>query len=363
MRRKPDHTMNVLEKSLIEPVPAEGQERPDSGKWRWGFVLRLVAALGILTLLLSSVSVSHVLGSFGAGHLGVLFIATGLLIGAQFLSSWRWRLLYAADAPPIWDLFRLYLAASFASSFLPSTVGGDALRWIGLSRRTGRGARAFTSVILDRVWGVFALLLILATGMALAPWEAVRVARSLSPAPWMTDAPGWMPWALTTFGLIAAGAISVALHRSVRVRQVLADAASVLNDLRSSLSTAGLALVVSLMVQGTYVLTWMLLGWSMNIKLATGMWLMGVPLVSLAAMVPLSISGLGLREGAWIVLLQNLPLDPASIVAFGLLFSAAFISSGMVGGIIFALSSDRDDTITTPTKGQLVHTPPPSQSQ
>ena len=67
--------------------------------------------------------------------------AIAVSIGTVVLMAWRWRLLLLAkhlEAPLAW-LTRTYFVALLASQFLPTAIGGDAIRAVELGRRSGDG--------------------------------------------------------------------------------------------------------------------------------------------------------------------------------------------------------------------------------
>jgi len=62
-----------------------------------------------------------------------------------------------------------------------------------------------------------------------------------------------------------------------------------------------------------------------------------VPLVALAMVVPLSINGVGVREGGLVLLLGPVGVSKDAAVAIGLLWFLATILTGLIGGVLFLL--------------------------
>ena len=74
--------------------------------------------------------------------------------------SGMYRLLRANGQPqPYPWLVGVYFAGQFANNFLPTSVGGDAMRVVALGRRTGSYAQASASVFMERLTGFLAYLL------------------------------------------------------------------------------------------------------------------------------------------------------------------------------------------------------------
>ena len=88
----------------------------------------------------------------------VYILSILLFIGGQFLNSLRWYVLLKAQDVPIniKETFKIFLGGAFASNFLPSTIGGDSLRFLAIGQVTKDQPLGLASVILDRVINVLA---------------------------------------------------------------------------------------------------------------------------------------------------------------------------------------------------------------
>jgi hypothetical protein len=89
------------------------------------------------------------------------WVALGVLTyaGGQWLSAWRWWLLLRPvrlDVPYL-RMVAFYFIGMFFNIFLPTIVGGDAVKAILLARETGAPARSTMSVFMERNVGLFAL--------------------------------------------------------------------------------------------------------------------------------------------------------------------------------------------------------------
>ena len=94
---------------------------------------------------------------------------------------------------------------------------------------------------------------------------------------------------------------------------------------------------VSLVVQGCYILAWLTLAASLGLHVPLRDMLVFVPFVSLAAMLPITLSGLGVREGVWVLLLAPLGIAGANAIGFSLSYYAANGIVGILGGVVFAV--------------------------
>jgi hypothetical protein len=92
-----------------------------------------------------------------------------------------------------------------------------------------------------------------------------------------------------------------------------------------------------MLVQALYIVAWGVLAYGMGMHLSTGVLLVSVPVVSLGAMLPITLSGLGVREGVWLLLLRPYEVAPATVVAFSLLYFVCVTLVGAAGGLLFVV--------------------------
>lgn len=295
------------------------------------FWLRLLVGLGVLGIIGSQID----LGAATVRPSPLLFVAiacaTGLLIMSQAVAALRWKIILGDDMLPWSYLLRLYTIGSFFGLFLPTSVGGDAVRAVATARSSERAGRAIASVLIDRGFGVLATIAYAALGFILAP-ESIAILAG-DAVSW--GAPGDAGIGLT---LAAIGVAVLILSRSARVLAFWADSIIVLGDLARSPRRLGRVSALAVVSQGLIVLLWYTLARGMNFALPTSTFLWAVPLVSLSALLPVTFAGLGVREGVWLILLAGSAIPPADIVAFSLLYFACNLLVGIAGGILFMSS-------------------------
>lgn len=300
-----------------------------------GVLIRLLAGGGLLAFVLARADLGASTLRWDARAAAGVIAAFALAAAAQGLSAARWRLVLGADdAPPFGRLLRLYLVGQFFSLFLPTSVGGDAVRAVAVSRGARRPAWAVSSVIFERFLGVLALFGMLALG----GWMAPGVFRASAGRASLGIRPGAAEVAIGLLLLAIVGLVGWRMvRRSARIRRVAGEAAALWTGLAARPAAFGAALGVSLGVQGAYVAAWMALAAGLRLPVGWGEMLVFVPFVSLAAMVPVTVAGIGVREGAWALLLAPYGVAAADAVAFSLLYFLAFCLIGAVGGAVFAM--------------------------
>ena len=133
--------------------------------------LRVLLTLGLLGLFMISLGrgeggmrggVSALIHAFRGLDTFWVVLAGSLHLAGFSLISLRWGIMLRAQGIAVsWvTLLRVYITASFFNTFMPSTVGGDAYRVLYLRRRSGGSAMPLTVVLLERISGLVALMLI-----------------------------------------------------------------------------------------------------------------------------------------------------------------------------------------------------------
>jgi uncharacterized membrane protein YbhN (UPF0104 family) len=249
--------------------------------------------------------------------------AVGLYVLIQLVSSVRWQLL----ARPLGfhqSLGRFtsyYFIGMFFNLVLPTSVGGDVVRAWYLDGKSGQRLNAFLSVLVDRASGLMVLLMVACGGVLLVPLPL--------PA-WVTAS----VWACAAGSVVGLAALPVALHwtsRFARVRRLAAGARTYLRYPGLVVGTAGLSLVVQ---SANVVLVW-LVGLAMDAPVPGAYYWILVPMVSLLTLMPVSVNGMGIREGSTVLLLAPLGVSESTALCLAVLWFAVVSAASLVGGAVY----------------------------
>ncbi|HEX4560542.1 MAG TPA: lysylphosphatidylglycerol synthase transmembrane domain-containing protein [Gemmatimonadales bacterium] len=299
----------------------------------WRFWLRAVVGLGLLAWIIGRTDLHALTIRVGPGLLlGVVGAVTAIAV-AQGLAAWRWRVIIGPGAPPWGYLYRLYLIGLFFSLFLPTSIGGDTVRAAAASAGSVNPGSAVASVLLDRIVVVIALVFYFMLGVLLDPGAFTHLAGEIG-----VRMPGGAKLAAGGFGLLVILVGLVVLgRRSAGVRRAIDEGKRLTLLFARSPGALGRALGLGLAVQGVYILAWGALAAGLGWSLPLGFLLFAVPFVSLAAMAPVTISGLGVREGAWLLLLAPRGIPGPDAVAYGLLYFLSVMIVAASGGLLFTV--------------------------
>ena len=252
--------------------------------------------------------------------------------------SWRWlRLLASSDVhEPLGWLVRATFVSYAAAQVLPTSLGGDASRIFETARRHPgfRGPVAGT-VILERVLGGSATLVLAAVGFALA------VGRY--------SIGGYLWVELAFIVLTAAGAFSLfstrlhpLLHRlrpllhRLRIEAVLRDVYLALHAYRRRLRLLGWTFALTLCVQAARVLAIWCAGKAVGVDLSPRPYYVMGPLLFLVMLVPFTVNGLAVRESFFVSFLGAVGVSADRAFSAGFLFFVVTVAVALPGAVILA---------------------------
>ncbi|HEX6424271.1 MAG TPA: lysylphosphatidylglycerol synthase transmembrane domain-containing protein [Acidimicrobiales bacterium] len=265
-----------------------------------------------------------------------LAVAAALTLAGIALSALRWQ--KVLDALEIrTGLRRLmshYLAGQFVSNVLPTTIGGDVLRVSRLSRDTGESPGTFASVVLERLTGWLVLPVITIAGFALNPGlrhlgNATSIALALA-----------LGTLVLLFGVLAAaGSTRVGGRFAARAgwRRFIGAVHLGIERLRSHPGAAANVLAAGFAYQLALVLAAVAAAQALGLRPAGLTALLAFfPAVLIAQVLPISMAGLGVREGAFVLFLGPLGVASEQAIALGLLLYLLNLGVSLLGAPAFA---------------------------
>jgi glycosyltransferase 2 family protein len=310
-----------------------------SGRRRFGRWLKPTVSIALYLLVFYWTDAGTVLGRLRAVDLAPVVAAIVLYAAGQALSAFRWRLLLGpvSLAASYGRLVGFYFTGMFFNLFLPTIVGGDAVKALLLARDTGEPARATMSVFMERNTGLCALLAVALAAVAIAP--AVSLGRlSLSTLIWLLAG----AYAAVNIVLLSPSAYRVAdrliaATPLARMRPRAASLYEALAPYKSATPTIAAAIGLSLVFQALVIAVVFLNARALSLAVPLSAVAVFVPLVSLAGMVPVSVNGLGVREALYILFFGKIGVSAELAVSLALLYLAVTLVSSLPGGLVYAL--------------------------
>ncbi|MBF0388268.1 MAG: flippase-like domain-containing protein [Candidatus Omnitrophica bacterium] len=254
----------------------------------------------------------------------------------QIMCLVRWILLMKAlNLSASWGAtFRYFFIGLFCNLFLPTSIGGDVVKAIGMSRSVGNKAKVFASVVLDRLSG-FGGLVVLALVAYIFGHQII-------------DAPAVMI-PVVTLTLLSLTIGFMLFHEKVytfcyriftpipRVHKALMDmhADVVLMKARKRTAVGCVFISAMLQVMGAYM--YYLIAVALGQQVSLMYFMVVAPIVCAVTFLP-SIGGLGVREVGWVYFLARVGVDKGVAASVSLISFFFVIVIGVLGGVFYVTS-------------------------
>ena len=291
----------------------------------------LIAKLSVSTVLfyflLSKVGTQTIINNMKVRSPATFIAAVGMYIAATYLSSMRWNLLISQDIKTK-RLFSLYMIGSFFNAYMPGIIGGDAVKAYYLSKVLKEDnptpyapqsplSIAIASVFMDRYIGFSALLTIsvIAFPFGFNYLEGTHVK-------WL------MPIILVAF--ISGSIIVFKFRLGERVKFLfrIYEYFQIYSRKKGVLFKAFLYSVV-IQISGIIAIYILSKGISLNISFLS--LLIFVPIIILISFIPISISGIGLREGAFVIFLGTIGVPSDLAMTLSILWFLSVVVASLWG--------------------------------
>jgi uncharacterized membrane protein YbhN (UPF0104 family) len=298
-------------------------------------IARVAVTIGLLALVTWRLDLAAVLRK--AAHLdppwtGVAFAAVFAAIG---VSAWKWGtiLTWRRRPLPAARLLRHYFVGLFFNNVLPTTVGGDAVRAWEASRETGEVPEAVGSVITERLIAGAALGFTALLGLPFIERTPRLVALVAA----------FLAIDLALVGAVLIPRVAEGLAAGLLPRRLTAARGAVEGTVavvRESLRAPGLFLKVmgqSILFQVLVAAVNACLFEAMGVPVSLARCVVYTPMIFTITMIPVSLSGLGVREAAYVYFFGQAGVGQADAVAASLLFFLVVALSSLPGAPLFAL--------------------------
>lgn len=301
--------------------------------------LRFIISGGLLTYFIWSADPRAIWAEWRSVDLLLIGLALLLQLLGVMVSAAKWGVLLRArgQAQPYPFLLGTYFVGQFANNFLPTSVGGDALRVVQLGRRIGSYSQASASVFLDRLTGFLALSLIAGAALVLSAVGFNGAQVTTSPALTLLTA----GFALAAVG---AGLASFSAPRILKLfggqrlpealRRPLQKVADALADYTPQGRRLLYVLALSFLFHSIWIGLHVICGLALGITAPLLIYALMVPITDIVGLAPIFVNNVGAREAVFTLYLAQAGISPATAVALAFLAFTVRLVISAIGGLI-----------------------------
>lgn len=296
-----------------------------------------ITALGLL-LVWRSLDLGALAAALRQVSWGWLAVGACFVIVSLVVRAYRWHLVLhgVGSSMRFMRLVELYLVGSFFNAFLPSGLGGDIVRATEAAQDV-ESEIAVGTVIVDRLTGLLALFAMALVALPFRP-------------PGFPDQLAWVIGSICVVGLVLGFVIidgrllHAVANRLPDTRQSFDRGLirrTALTIDRCGWRALAAALAVSVAFNLIQVTWWWTTGRALGLTIPFGYYLLVVPLMALALLIP-SIGGLGVRESLAPLLFAGAGITPEQAVAMTLLVFGLERVASLFGAPVYIYLAIRD---------------------
>lgn len=349
--------MDQTETILPGATPAPESEKPEKPSIS-GKVFRWCATIAIFAFISYKIDLQSLLHTLMGADPLLYVLALLLILTEQTVTAmvWRQMLMRQAISVPVVPVLKITFVSNFIGFAFPSSSGPDFVRVVGLARYIKNRTAAFASMLIIRVMSMSALF-----GIAL--FSIVVFSAEM---PVIDEMKIISLLVLTGFicslcGLLIAGpAYTVA--RKIAGKSIFGKLAGKLEKVhatyeifikdRKALLLAGAGAIY---IQLANTLVAVIMAEALGIDISIAILFAFVPVINAATKLPLSVAGLGLREGGYVLLMGFVGVSTEQALALSLSIFSLSLVIVACAGIYYTFSGMPETTDNVVQKGNFQH--------
>lgn len=302
---------------------------------RWWPSFRLLVSGALLGLVVSRLDLARAAEILLSAHISLLALAVLVGYAGRFGAAFRWWIFLRAmkTRVPYRGVVRLSFIGMFLQLLPAGAVASEVARVYGMKRTTSDLAGSFASVLVDRMFGLGALILVGLVGLAFAPPGVPPV---LSDLAWI----GFVVLLTAGYAMMnhTARRVLDGLLSRIRLGQVRDRLGKVhvrLDQMRSSPALMGWSVVAAVANTAFRILPAWFVALALSVDASLPHLFIIIPLIYLAAQIPISVGGLGVREVGWVALLRVIGVPASDAIVMSLLLAAMSFVVSLPGAWLY----------------------------
>lgn len=309
--------------------------------------LKLFISISLIVLIYGRSDLSYLTKTILSISLKSSLTISALYILGQAISSLKWRIFIQSaglnrNLPTI---VKAYFFGMFVNTMAFGTLGGDLARSVALKPKEGEKALSFSTVLADRVHGLF-VLLCLGTISALVfhPKFIEELPTFLLPTGILLIGLAWYFFPIISTKIF---------KNNEKLNKLLSLFSAAFSKNPSSLITASL---ISFFFHSLQIFIQFLIAKELKMPVSLQYLFVVVPIINFLSSLPISINGIGIREASSLFFFIPLGIEKNVAIAFAALWIVMTTIVGLLSGLVVFSSKDlvilnQEDKLNTESNG------------
>jgi len=322
--------------------PEEGSSRRKHIK-RLLVAGKLIVSLGLLAYVLHKIQPGNLLQSLSNIEPKYMVEGGVIFLASNIMGSWLWGMLLRSHGLriPFYRVWSFYFVGLFFNNFLPANIGGDIVRIYDAAKYCKDTSSVFVATFMDRVIGVLAIsfIAVVASVYCLDHFRIFII--------YLTVVLGFCGTLFVVLAILDRRILKFfekpfKLVKAFDLERRVEKLFDQLHAYREKLPLLFRVTMMALAIQVMRVYVHYLVAKSLGINISLSYFFLFVPVLAVLTALPISINGLGVREGAGVVLfgLAGVAGHDAFSIEFITYLVGVLIS--LSGGVIFISRTPRE---------------------
>lgn len=305
------------------------------------FIFKLIISSILLYFIFKNIEISDFTNYYTSIPVLIIIISLILAIIKVVVESIRWKLILREKEVNynIFTLFALYIIGGFFNIFLPSTIGGDALRIAYIKNKNLSLLTATNTVLFERLTGVYSIFIMTIIAVTFG-WHLVIIEIRI---PVLT---------ISCLGIFIMTLVYFSYDRFLNIVETISSRYSnkiilkiylslkSLDFTKYSYKTILLCGVFSILMQMIVIIVTALIGNALGLeKVGILYYFIIMPPIWVITSLPISIGGFGVREGLFALFLAPMGVSLEQSTLLSLLSFSPFLFIGLLGGLFYLFGS------------------------
>ncbi|MBN2010337.1 flippase-like domain-containing protein [candidate division KSB1 bacterium] len=313
-------------------------------------LLKTIISILLVAFIFYKININEFLATVANANIAVFSISFLSLIFQQWLIAYTWYIVVKAQqhAVPMWRVVQVHFIGNFFGTFLPTSIGMDIIRAYSLSRHLKQGVDAASSMFVVRVIG-FLVLFLMALAMCIFQGDLIQDAQII--------------WVIVVTSILFTAGVLVMFIPPIRnllyrllllfrirsVKEKLEYFYSSTIQLAQYRSLLVKIIIISFLMQVIGIINFYLIGVALHIPVPLAYYFLYLPIIQVIIMIPISIAGIGVREGTFVYFFSQIGAQQAEALSLSILMFSQAIGLALIGGILYWTSN-----IKLPAKSEAV---------
>jgi hypothetical protein len=299
-------------------------------------LFKIAFSVIVLYFLTKKVDLSEIKNIIMNSDIRIFILVLFVYLLGQVVCSYKWKMISKTLGfkDNFFKHIQYYFTGMFFNLFLPTTIGGDAIKCFYLSKAENSPGKliAFYSVITDRFTGLIIISTMATLGLISSFGQNISLITKV-------------PFILLSMGLITSLFIPNILptkfqnNRFKFITNLIETAKTFINKPKLSFQILFVGLTFHLMV----ILIHIYIGKMIGIHISGAYYFIVYPISALVGFIPISFNGIGPREFSYVTLLGLAGVKATDAISFSIIWFAIIFCSSLTG-IIFYVKANKEST-------------------